>query len=317
MENVDRKKIDSLLTPLALVDALKDGFQAGCEMPRRVKHSWGRTKEKDAAFLMMPAWRTDDVLAVKLTSVVPGNSHRGLPSVQPIVILFHPVTGAPFCIMDGEAITLHRTAATSALASLYLSRTDARKLLVMGTGSLAPYLARAHRAVRPIDEIFIWGRNPEKAKVVVDMLRLEGMDATVALSAESAVRDADIISCATLSVDPLVFGNWVSPGTHVDLVGAFLPDMRESDDSLIAKCRLFVDDREASLTEAGDIIQPIERGVIEQSDLCGDLRELVSKNVMGRTSESDCTLFKSVGLGIEDFIAAKLVYETLHGKQNQ
>lgn len=309
----DFDAVEAALDPSELVEALRKGFRLGCEMPPRHRHTWGRSNEADATFVLMPAWQTDGVMGVKLTSIVPGNSARGIASVMPIYILFDPLTGKPTKVLDGRAITLNRTAAASALAATYLARKDAAKLVMMGTGDLAPYLVRAHCAVRPITHVEIWGRNPEKAQRTVESLSGLKQEIKVVENLEQSVTSADIISCATLAVDPIVSGAWLSPGAHLDLVGSFTPLMRETDDEAIRRARLFADKREACLMEPGDLTQPLKAGVISESDLLADLFSLTRGEHPGRETDEEITLFKSVGLALEDLVAAQLVVEKQGG----
>lgn len=305
----DFDAVESALDPQLLVEALREGFREGCEIPQRHRHAWGRTAEQDAAFVLMPAWKTDGEMVVKLTSIVPGNSDRGLPSVMPIVIVFDAVTGSPTKVMDGRAVTLNRTAAASALASSYLSREDSSRLVMLGSGALAPYLVRAHCAVRPIRHVTVWGRNPEKAKKTAARLEGLGVEVVVADDAVDAIGMADIVSCATLANEPIVRGDWVSPGTHVDLVGSFQAHMREADDALMKRARIFADLREACLAESGDILLPIGNGAISEADILGDLFDLSRNEIAGRQTSEEITVFKSVGIALEDFVAARLVAE--------
>ena len=197
----------------------------------------------------------------------------------------------------------------SALASGYLSRPDCERLLMVGTGALAPYLILAHAAVRPICNVLIWGRSPDKAARLAK--RLDRPDFRVAATddLEAAARGAQVISCATLSEEPLIRGDWLQPGQHLDLVGAFRPDMRESDDAAIRRARVFVDTREGALAEAGDIVQPIKSGVLDPADVAGDLFDLTRGERAGRRFYDQITLFKSVGTALEDLAAAELAAE--------
>ncbi|MEE8293655.1 MAG: ornithine cyclodeaminase family protein, partial [Kiloniellales bacterium] len=191
----------------------------------------------------------------------------------------------------------------------YLSRPDCERLLMVGTGALAPYLVSAHAAVRPICNVLIWGRTPDKAIKLAK--RLDRTDFRVAATEdlEAAAQGADIISCATLSRDPLVRGDWLRPGQHLDLVGAFRPDMRESDDQAVRRARVFVDTRDGATKEAGDIVQPIESGVLDPADVAGDLFDLTRGARAGRRYYDQITLFKSVGTALEDLAAAELAAE--------
>jgi alanine dehydrogenase len=304
---LDFDQVQACLEPRELVEALRKGFRSDFEMPPRHRHTWGRSNEPDATFVLMPAWQSDAVLGVKLTSIVPGNSARGLASVVPIYLLFDPVTGTPTNVMDGRALTLNRTAATSALAATYLARKDASKLLMMGTGGLAPYLVRAHCALRPIKRVEIWGRNPEKAKTTAASLSDLRLEVHVVENVEKSVAEADIISCATPTTEPLVRGAWLSPGVHLDLVGSFTPTMREADDEAIVRASLFGDKRDVCLREPGDFTQPLAAGIITESSVLADLFALTRGEHHGRKNAEEITLFKSVGLALEDLVAAQLV----------
>jgi ornithine cyclodeaminase len=201
------------------------------------------------------------------------------------------------------------------LASRYLSRPDSRRLLMIGTGALAPQLIRVHAKVRPIEEVAIWGRRPERAEDLVGELvgslpRALGRPVSVRAVSDraQAVADADIISCATLSRTPLVEGNWLNAGQHVDLVGAYTPQMRESDDRAVERARVYVDTRAGALKEGGDIVQPLASGAIDEDDIIADLFELARGQQTGRLpgDGTSITLFKSVGAALEDLAAAEL-----------
>ena len=262
--------------------------------------------------LLMPAWTRDGsdhgFLGVKVVNVFPGNAARGLPSVQGAYLLMRGDTGEPLAVIDGKALTLWRTAAASALAASYLAREDSRRLVMVGAGALAPFLINAHASVRPIAEVSIWNHNAARAEALAE--ELSGGDFSVRATSDlkAAVRLADIVSCATLSSDPLVWGAWLKPGAHVDLVGAFTPKMRESDDEAVRRARVYVDTRAGALKEAGDIVQPLAARVIEESDIVGDLADLCRNKVGGRASVDEITLFKSVGTALEDLAAAALAY---------
>lgn len=307
MRFIDADDIRSGLNVHRLVDALRDGFRTGCEMPLRHRHTVKRAGEPDSHLALMPAWKPDGALGVKVTTIVPGNTGRNLPSVMPIYILFDSVTGAPSALMDGRMLTLCRTAATSALAASYLARKDSRRLMMVGTGALAPHLISALCAVCPIEELIVWGRRREKAEELVASLGSTTPRASVATDIETAARTADIISCATLSEAPLVRGSWIKQGTHLDLVGGFTPTMREVDDEAVRMARVFVDKREAALNEPGDITQPIANGVITPDHIVADLFELARGEATGRRDASEITIFKSVGLALEDLVAAQLL----------
>jgi ornithine cyclodeaminase/alanine dehydrogenase-like protein (mu-crystallin family) len=287
-----------------LADALEEAFIAGrTEVPLRHAHE----VQGDGTLLLMPAWSAD-ALGVKLVTVMPGAAAHGAGTVQASYLLLDRATGAPRALIDGEALTLRRTAAASALAAQYLARPDARRLLVVGTGRLAPWLAQAHDALQPeLAHVEVWGRNADAAEGVVEALRDEGIDAEVALDLRAAVERADIVSCATTAREPLLRGAWLRPGTHVDLVGGFRRDMREADDAAVMRARIVVDTYASALAEAGDIVQPLAHGVITREHIVGELAQLLRGEVRGRTGDDDITLFKSVGTALEDLAAAQLV----------
>ena len=290
-----------------LIDALAAAFAANQEeAPVRAAFEVG-LPGAPAHLLTMPAWRRGEAIGVKLVNVFPGNAARGMGSVSSLYVLFDGETGAPRGIIDGEALTNRRTAAASALASRYLSRPDSATLALVGTGHLAPHLAAAHAAVRPITRILVWGRTLDKAQATAARLQAQGLNAEAAPDLAAAVGAADIVSAATTSTVPLVLGADVKAGTHVDLVGAFTPAMRESDADLVAKAEVYVDTRAGTLAEAGDLLQPIAAGAWSKDRLRGELHDLCAGTVAGRTNADAITLFKSVGAALEDLVAARLV----------
>jgi alanine dehydrogenase len=210
--------------------------------------------------------------------------------------------------MDGTRLTAWRTAAASALAASFLARSDASRMVMVGAGALAPMLIKAHASVRPLTHVTLWNHNAGKAAALAASLSGSPFEITVADNLEAAVRAADIISCATLSSQPLVKGAWLKPGAHLDLVGAYNPAMRESDDDCLRRSAIYVDTRGGALKEAGDIVQPLADGVITKADVQGDLFDLCRGSVKPERQPGDITLFKSVGTAIEDLAAAMLVW---------
>jgi ornithine cyclodeaminase/alanine dehydrogenase-like protein (mu-crystallin family) len=290
-----------------LIEALREAFKRGGEpMPLRQAYDVG-VNGVPASLLTMPAWIRGEVLGVKLVTVFPQNAERGLGAVSSLYFLLDGQTGQPRAMIDGEALTNRRTAAASALASGYLSRTDSRTLLMVGTGHLSRQLVVAHRAVRPIEKVLIWGRNPQRALELAETLVGQGVNAAPVADLDETLPQADIVSCATTSTEPLVKGALLRPGTHLDLVGAFRPQMRESDDEAISRSRVFVDTYAGALAEAGDLLQPIAAGTWSADRVCGDLHELTTDVKPGRLDRNDITLFKSVGAAIEDLAAASLL----------
>lgn len=306
MLTLDAKQVAAALPYDRLIDALSTAFGSKFEVPLRSHHEVSLPGGNPGTLLLMPAWQPGGNIGVKIATVFPDNTQRNIPAVGASYILMSAETGLPVAVLDGTEITLRRTAAASALASRYLSRAGANKLLMVGTGKLAPHLIAAHATARPITEICIWGRRQEAAETLRDSLAASSWSVTVADDLEAVTRDADIISCATLASEPLVHGAWLIPGQHLDLVGAFKPGMREADSEAVARAEVYVDTRAGALAEAGDIIQAIEDGSISKSDIRGELRDLVTGKIPGRTRGDSITLFKSVGTAIEDLAAAEL-----------
>jgi len=289
----------------ALVQALEAAFVAGTTtVPLRHAHALG----DGASLLLMPAW-SNEALGVKVVTVMPQAAARSLPTVAASYLLSDRHSGQALALLDGEALTLRRTAAASALAAQRLLREDARTLLIVGAGRLAPWLARAHVALRPaLSRVGVWARRSESAEALVCELRAEGIDAVAHNDLAAAVAQADLISCATTAMTPVVRGEWLRPGAHLDLVGAFRCDMREVDDAAVARCaRIVVDTRAGALAEAGDLVQALAHGAITPERISGELAELLRGDCAGRTAEGQITLFKSVGSALEDLAAALLV----------
>ena len=309
MLHLDRTEIAALLPRRALIDRLERAFAADSGTPVRQRYDLGGDGA-GKSLLLMPGWRVNGAIGVKLVTVFADNALRSLPAVHACYLLFDGESGAPRAILDGNELTLRRTGAASALAAKYLARPDAKRLLMVGTGELAPHLILSHAEVRPLEAVMIWGRRKEKARDVADALGTQhGFSIDVCDDLESGVAWADIVSSATLSQTALLDGRWLHPGQHLDLVGAFRPNMREADDLAIARAALYVDTRAGALTEAGELVQTLAAGVIKPTDIKGELSELVRGQVPGRTDPKAITLFKSVGTAIEDLAAAELAVE--------
>ena len=287
----------------ALVDALARAFAEGATVPLRHAHQLGSAD----TLLLMPAW-SPGALGVKVVTVMPENAARGVASVQATYLLLDRASGEAIALLDGEALTLRRTGAASALAARYLARADSRTLLLVGSGRLAGWMARAHVSSRPaIERVLVWGRDAGSRQALAETLCGEGLPAQAVSDLEAAVRGADIVTCATTAKEPIVQGKWLSPGTHLDLVGGFRRDMREVDDQAVLAAALFVDTFQGALEEAGDLTQPLAAGLIAREQVEGDLAGLVGGTVKGRRSAAQITLFKSVGTALEDLAAAQLV----------
>ena len=315
MRIIEAAEIDAVLDYESLVEHLRQAFRRDITVPVRHHHSIESAGGGAAAtLLLMPAWQAGRHIGIKMVTVFPDNGARGLPAIMGAYLLLDGQTGAPLALIDGPALTAWRTAAASALASSYLSRSDSECLLMVGTGALAPHLIAAHAAVRPINNVLVWGRTEAKAMKLAKRLDRPDFRVTATTDLEAAARTAHIISCATLSTSPLIAGAWLQPGQHLDLVGGFRPDMRETDDTAISRARVFVDTRAGAGTEAGDIVQPIKSGVLAPADIAADLFELTQgeragDELIGRQGHDQITLFKSTGTAIEDLAAAELIIE--------
>jgi len=315
-------QIDGALTFPGLVDALEAGFRGDLVAPTRHHHGIARV-DGDATLLLMPAWTGESAadasaepsaeasaMGVKIVSVFPGNGARGLPSIQGVYYLADGATGMPRAVLDGARLTLWRTACASALAARHLARADAATLTMVGAGALAPFLIRAHMSQRPIARVTVWNRDFEKARGLAAALAGEGLPVAASEDLEAAVRGADLVSCATLSKEPLVRGAWLREGAHLDLVGAFNLAMREADDEALDRACVFVD-TPAALTEGGDVAVAIRDGGFDRAHVRGDLFGLCRGEVAGRGSDAEITLFKSVGAALEDLAAAMAVMRGL------
>ncbi|GIL00675.1 MAG: ornithine cyclodeaminase [Alphaproteobacteria bacterium] len=307
---LDEAQTRAALPMRPLIEALRTMFAQGCEMPVRHHHTMTVPGEADATLLLMPAWQTGRHLGVKIATVFPGNAGRGQAAVNAAYVLMSAGDGALLAMIDGGELTARRTAAASALAADYLARGDTEHLLVVGTGRLALNLIEAHAAVRDIRQVSVWGRSRAKAEAVAERATAAGFVAGAADDLAGAVAAADIVSCATLSGEPLVRGAWLRPGTHVDLVGAFTPAMRESDDEAVRRASVFVDTRAGATSEGGDIVQAIRSGALSLADIRAELAQLCRAEHAGRRSDDEITLFKSVGAALEDLAGAILAHET-------
>ncbi len=308
MHVLGASEIRALAPMPRLIECLREAFRTPSVTPGRQVTAvpGGRG---DRQLLYMPAFDAVGAGAVKLATVFPDNGERGLPTIQGTLVVFSE-TGTPVALLDGAMVTRLRTSAASALASTYLSRGDSGHLLIIGTGALAPYMALGHCTVRPIRRISVCGRREERANATAAEIRsLVGgsVEVEIASRPEEVAPSADIISCATSSARPVLAGQWLRPGTFVDLVGSYSPARREADDEAVLRSRLFVDTLEAALSEAGDLLEPIGRGLIGADRIEGELADLVSSRVTGRRGADEITLFKSVGTAIEDLAAAKLI----------
>ncbi|PSJ56056.1 ornithine cyclodeaminase family protein [Pseudaminobacter soli (ex Li et al. 2025)] len=316
MKIIDARQAADALAYGALIDELAKGFAVGCESPERHHHTIESRVLPDSTLLLMPAWDYEQMdrryLGIKIVSVCPGNSSRNLPGLTSTYILCDADTGQQLAFIDGNTITARRTAATAALGAHYLSREDSSRLLLIGSGKVASLVPDALRAIRPITEVAVWDINASAAKDLVHRLNDGGFKARLVEDLEREVGAADIVSAATLAIDPIIRGEWLSEGTHVDLIGSFTPNMREADDAVMQRATIYVDRPEA-LKEAGDLIQPLQCGAITEDQIVGALQDLCRNQCVARTSARQITLFKAVGSSLADLVAARMVYASVQG----
>lgn len=306
---IPEEKISEYLEHKKLIEALREIFQSDYTMPVRHHHFYKTPEGNDNTLILMPVWN-NEYMGMKQVTVAPANANHNMPSIFAQYILSNSKTGEPLAMMNAAELTSRRTACTSALASSYLCREDAENLLIVGGGKVAEHLVQAHLAVRNFKKVSVWMRNNSKMEEFVAGLKNKGILAETVTNLEESARNADLISCATLSKTPIIKGDWIKPGTHLDMIGSHKPDTRETDNDAIRKSSIFVDSRDGALHETGELALPISEGIISERDVKADIVELIKGIHPGRTSIEEITLFKSAGLAIEDLAAALLVYKS-------
>ncbi|KAF5800503.1 putative thiomorpholine-carboxylate dehydrogenase [Helianthus annuus] len=318
---IDAPTIRSVLPYKSLINHLQTSLASATSVIQSpIRHS--HPTSSSSTLLLMPAWSLSSTvlpyIGVKLVTTHPDNSSLNLPGVHASYVLFNSVTGQTLASFDGTEITVRRTACVSAVASHYLSNPSSQVivvLLMIGAGSLAPHLIKAHLTTRPsVSHVMIWNRTSRKSETLVEEMKKEsGMESVrfeVCEDIEPAVNKADIVTCATNSESPLVLGKWLKAGAHLDLVGSYKPSMRECDDEAMKRGRVFIDN-EAAVVEAGELVGAFERGVMKKEEVEGDLVELIKGVKIGRKDEKEVTVFVSVGSAVVDLLSAQLAYETV------
>jgi ornithine cyclodeaminase len=269
-----------------------------------------RTQHLVNNFLALPAWQHGRAFGAKLVSSFPGNLKMpdSLPSVQGVYVLFDGRDGRTVAVIDGIALTLRKTAADSALGTHFLARENAQTLLLVGAGALAPHLIMAHCAARTsIQKVVVWNRTPERAASVAKSLNMKDIEITATTDLESAARVSDVISCATGATDPLIRGEWLKEGAHLDLVGSFRPDMHECDQAAIRRAAVFADSRWSALQDCGEIVTALASGALTPEDIRADAFQLARGEHPGRTSDDEITLYKNGGGGHLDLMVAQIL----------
>ena len=272
--------------------------------------------EPDSHLFIRAAWSGGKALGLKSATVFPQNrKNSDLPAIHATYTLFDGVDGTPAATIDGTSMTYYKTAADSALGGKLLARKGVSTMAMIGAGAMAPHLIRAHCEIQQtIREVTIWNRTHSKAVDLANCLKLPSVEVSVTDDLESAVRNAQLVSSATMTKDPIIQGEWISPGTHVDLIGAFTLDMREVDDEALRRSRIFVDSRKTTIGEIGEITIPIETGVIREEDVLADLYDLCSGTAQGRQNDDEITLFKNGGGGHLDLMTAQFIVSNCQGQ---
>lgn len=317
--SLSRADLEKLLAPGDVIDALDTAFRGHAAGESHVPPRSMTSVAQQGLLILMPATMGSrsvtnaerGALGTKLVTYYAENRARGHPTIYASYILMDEATGQPLALLEGTFLTALRTGATSALAARYLARPDSRVVVCFGAGVQAEFQLRCLAAVLPIRQVKIVGRSPERARAFVQKLSgiLDGAAVELATDPRTAVGGADVITCATTSSAPVVFGADLRPGTHLDVVGAFRPTDREVDTEAIRRARVVVDTYEGALAEAGDLLIPLNEGAIARSHVLAELTEVVTGKVPVRRAPEDITLFKSVGFALEDLATARLAYD--------
>lgn len=308
---IDFDDVEEALTWTAVADCLAEGHRSppgelGDLLLQRAPDS----------ILNRAAWIDGLGIALKSVTIFPENVRREkpLPSIQGLVIYFEDETGSPKALLDGTLVTKWKTAGDSVLGARLLARPDSKRLLICGAGTVARSLVEAYGEVFPgLEEILIWNRTQDKAAALVKDMQPLGYPVRLVEDLISAAGSVDILSSATMTQQPILSGDWIAPGCHVDLIGAFKPDMREADDSLMKKAELFVDSRLTTLHDIGELRIPLEQGVISEAEVLGDLFDLVEGRA-GRSGPEAITLYKNGGGAHLDLMTTKLIYDLYSAK---
>ena len=312
MRMFDAHEVHDLLPYAALILALVD------EHLRDVDARASTVLDQPSAgggldnFLALPAWQRGRAMGAKLVTVFPANEHNGsgLPSVQAVYVLFDGRDGRPRAIIDGTVLTLRKTAADSGVGAHFLARPDAGTMLMVGAGALAPHLIMAHLAARPsIRRVAVWNRTPERARRVAAEMDVPGVTVEATEDLELTARAADVISCATMATEPLIRGEWLKPGAHLDLVGSFRPDMRECDTDALRRGSVFVDSRWSAIEDCGEITGALADGTLTLGDILADNFQLARGEHPGRSGADEITVYKNGGGGHLDLMVAQILCE--------
>lgn len=303
MQFFDQAAVAQALPYPALIEALATGLQQAIASPPRSVYT---PNGDNSMVLIMPAWKAQETMGVKLVSIWPGNTASS--AVSAVYVLLSCEDGHPVAVLDGTELTLRRTAAAAALAARILARQNSQTLAILGTGSLSVPLAVAHASVMDFKNILVWGRQPQKAQDVVTSLARQGIQAKASSDLQAALAQADVVCAASTATAPFIRSAWVMPGTHLGLMGAFTPNMAEAEPALMPRAQVFADSRDAILQKGGEVLQAIQQGLMTAGDIQAELAELAAAPQRAwRQSEDAITVFKSVGFAALDLIAAERV----------
>ncbi|MBM3264512.1 MAG: ornithine cyclodeaminase family protein [candidate division Zixibacteria bacterium] len=308
---LSRSDMKRLLDMPTVIDTLEQGFRESGKPDDHIPERLAlQIAYADAVSLFMPAFLSKTgVFGAKMVSVFPENTKHGLPVVTGYYLLCDAETGALLALMDATHLTAVRTAATSAVASRHLARPDVSTLGIFGAGVQARFHLEAIKTVLPLREAIVYNRTHTHALVfATEMERLHGFPVRVASTPDEALQ-ADVLITCTRSATPLFDGRKVRPGTHINAVGVYTPDAQELDAHLIRRATVYVDTPEGALTEAGDLLVPIRQGLISKDHIRGGLAALLRGEILGRRSNEEITVFKSVGFALEDIVTAQMAYE--------
>jgi ornithine cyclodeaminase/alanine dehydrogenase-like protein (mu-crystallin family) len=277
-----------------------------------------KVPDQDGLYIAMPSYLgqappaepgQSGAMAVKVLTFYPGNPAAGRPAIVATVLLHDPQTGALLAIMDGALLTGLRTAAGSAVATKYLARVEAATVGILGSGVQAEAHLLAMREIRPIQNAWVYSRDRDRRTEFAERMAARlGLEVTPVSSARAAVEGADIVVTATTAREPIVDGDWFAPGVHINCVGSGIPDRRELDDKIVLRSKIVVDTRASALEEAGDLLIPIAKGLMSKEAIHADLGEILTGQKVGRSNDTEITLFKSVGVALQDVAAAAWAY---------
>jgi alanine dehydrogenase len=308
---LSRADLERVLEPAAVIEAVVSAFREAAAGRAAALPRAALPIAKGGFFVgMVSALPRLRALGAKLVTVVPGNRARGLPTLQGSYVLSDPETGAPLAFMEAGFLTAIRTGAASAVAATYLARPDSRRVACFGAGVQAEFQLRCLKAVLPLESVTVVGRDPARAWAFAERMGgALGVPVEVTRDRRAAVREADVVTCATTSSRPVFAGLDLRPGAHVDAIGAFRPNTREVDTETVKRARVVVDTYHGAWTEAGDLLIPIKAGAITRRHVRAELAEVVARKKPGRTRPDEITLFKSVGWAPEDAVSARLAYD--------